>query len=228
MMLVTSSVILHATTADSSTWLYQQNGSLGANSDFSFYGDPMTDAGGGILDFGPKCGIESPTFVSESANLISNGYSIEVRVKVTSTGLDNYGFGIMPADGAQLGWFGVRANDVMTEYAPGVASWASGVNGDDFHVFRVTHSPSSAYFDIWKDGVLITDVAKLYAPAYTTAFLNFGNISQNGATGQLDYARWTPGVYDPPTQSTVPEPSSLLVMVSGLLGVSGFVIRRRK
>lgn len=213
-----------AETADSSTWLYQQNGSLAANPDFNVSG--MTDAGGGILDFVAASSMDSPTWVSQSANLISAGYTIETRVKVTATGTDGYGFGFMPADGAKVGWFGVRTYDVFTQYADGtsgVASWGGGTNSDDFHVLRIAHAPSATQLSIWKDGVLLTSTANLYAPAYTPQFLSIGNISASGGTGQLDYVRWTTGAYAP-----VPEPSALVLACVGLVGLLAYAWRRRR
>ncbi len=226
MMLVTSSVILQATTADSSTWLYQQNGVLGDTPDFVFKAAGFTDAGGGILDFAAGY-LDSPSWLAQSANLLSNGYTIETRLKITENG-NAFGFSIMPGDGGQLSWFDIRTNDIRTNFEPGgLVTWDTSANNDDFHVFRIAHSAGNSKFKIWRDGLLVTDNASMYGP-YTDVFINMGNISGTGATGQLDYIRWTVGAYDPSTQTTVPEPSSLVVMVSGLLGISGFVIRRRK
>jgi hypothetical protein len=225
-ILASTSVLLQATTADSSTWLYQQNGTMDSTTDFTITRG-FADAGSGILDYSDNAEMVALSWAGESASLISNGYTIEMRLQIASNGADGFGFGIMPGDGNQLAWFGVRPGDVFNHFGPGgVVSQGGGDNTDAFHVFRIAHAPSASTFSIWKDGSLLTDSAAVIT--YSGAFVNIGVVSQHAGTGQLDYLRWTTGVYAPPTPTTVPEPSSLVVLASGLLGAGGFIIRRRK
>ncbi len=178
---------------ESSTWAYQQNGDLLPNPDFTLSG-PWTEAGGGILNYDNGCLIQSDPWLTEAASLLTSGYTVEVRMKVGTPG-GMYGFGIAPADGAQFLWVNVLPDGVA--YVAGSQIIIDTHRNDDgaFHVFRVAHSPGASTSSVWRDGVLLTTSAGL-TPYSALTFLNFGEESGTCGSGQLDYVRWTPGVYN--------------------------------
>ena len=126
----------------------------------------MTDAGGGILNFTESSAITSGTWTALEGNIISSGFTIEVRVKVTANG--DYGFGIMPTAQPQLAWCGIKTDNVFSHYSPGLVYWGGGLNSDGFHVFRLAHAPGAPTLSLWKDGALLTDAASLEASGRTT------------------------------------------------------------
>ena len=205
LVLASAGVVLQAATRDSADFPYQQNGDLSPNPHFTTSG--MTDAGGGILNFTGLSLITSSAWTALESNVISNGFTIEARVKVTANG--DYGFGIMPTARPQLAWCGIKTDNTFTQYSPGQVYWGGGPNNDDFHVFRIAHAPGAPTLSLWKDGVLLTDTAGLYSTWTGGAFLNIGNISLSGGSGQLDYVRWTAGAYEP---APAPLPGTLLVV----------------
>ena len=195
LMLASTGAMLQAAMKDSADFPYQQNGTLDPNPYLTPVG--MTDAGGGILNFDGGDGITAtPTWAAQSANITANGFTVEMRIKVTASGAFTHSFGIMTSNTPKLGWFGVKTNELFTQYGPGEISWGGGPNNDDFHVFRIVNAPGTSTYSIWKDGILLTTAANMLDP-YTGVFLNIGTISAACGEGQLDYIRWTTGAFEP-------------------------------
>lgn len=104
-------------------------------------------------------------------------------------------------------------------------------NMDDFHVFRIVREPDvgavtgKAYY--YRDGILISDplgVVGLETVSPET-LLTFGDTSDdmNGSVS-IDYVRFdTTGAYAP-----VPEPSTIALLVTGLIGLLAYAWRKRK
>lgn len=204
--------------------------------------DFATGGGGtvsdGILSMstsGPNGGYTSDTVGLIWAGKVTynTGYTIEARVKIISS--TTYGFGIQGIPGptsvsqpcSEL-W--INANKLVWSDGPSAIVMADGQdNTDDFHIFRLAQepgigAPGSATYSVWRDGVLVAD-------SLSEAFMNpgleriiFGSFaSGNSSTSQTDYVRFTAGAYAP-----VPEPTSMVLVSSGILGLLAYAWRRWK
>lgn len=204
-------------TMDSGAFSYQLNDSA-ATADFTV--SNVTDDGGGIMGYSAQSLINSPTWITMAGagTLIAQGYTVEFRARVDVNG-DTFGLGAMMGDGSKLCWVGARPDYVFSQWP--YTNHGGGVNNDAFHVFRFARVAGDANLSIWKDGSLLTESGGLYD--YTDAFSNFGQISQNAGSGQIDYFRWTTGAYAP-----VPEPSTLVLGCVGLVGLLAYAWRKHK
>lgn len=96
------------------------------------------------------------------------------------------------------------------------------INDNDFHVYRLVNLPDSSVFQLYRDGVLISD--SLLGTTTATNRFWFGDWSGDKGGGVLDYLRWdTSGAYSP-----IPEPSTLLAILFGLFLIVSARRRRNR
>ena len=217
---------------NSSSFPYQQNDTT-ANADFSGIGT-FSDDGGGIWGYSSNSSLHSPTWTAMGSTLVSEGYTVDFRARVDANG-DSYGLGLMTAQGDTTGsllqWMGARlgateaGDNVFANYSPGLVEYGGGSNRDDFHMYRIAHVAGDSTYSIWKDRTLLTEAAGLLPWSTANVFFNFGVISQNAGTGQIDYIRWTTGAYAP---FPIPEPSTLALLACGLVGFLACDWRKRR
>ncbi len=137
---------------------------------------------------------------NNSASYKANGYTIEFRAKV----LDSPGFagsfliGAVPSGSTQNSLLSIKGG--ATFWGNGGTQLSTASNTDGFHVFRIAQLPNpsgNASYNVWRDGTLLA--SGLSAPV-TGSYnrLLFGDASSqiDGMT-QVDYVRYTPGVYAP-------------------------------
>lgn len=193
---------------------------------------------GGILSMsasGPNGGYASDTSgqIWPGKATFNTGYTIEARVKIISATI--YGYGLQGIPGpttvsqpcSEL-W--INSNKLVWNDGPAAIVLADGQdNTGDFHVFRLAQepgigTPGSATYSVWRDGVLVTE-------SLSEAFMNpglerliFGAFaSNNSSTTETDYVRFTAGAFAP-----VPEPTTMTLLGSGMVGLLAYVWRKRK
>jgi hypothetical protein len=226
-----STTALALTSMDSGAFPYQFN-DVSGSPDFAVHGDALTDLGGGLVGYSNNNYIDSSAWVAQVDTITANGFTVEMRLQVTTNGAQNFGWGLMPADAgaaAQVSWIGVRTGDIMSQYGPGLISLGAGDNSgatdpNNFATVRLVYEPNATKLSLYRNGELVTD--QVPAGNWTgVPFVNFGAISQVCGTGVIDYIRFTPGAFAP---VPVPEPSTLALACVGLVSLLAYAWRKRK
>ncbi len=170
--------------------------------------------------------------------LPSDGFTIEAKVKITAqTG--SYGVfalagtptddplnpGADEPDGSlrigmsKVGWTqngGKTLSDITT--------LDTSDNSDDFHIFRMALDPDTGTFTAWRNGEELGSGLTDGWVGGDYERLIFGDCSglDNG-TAEVDYVRFTKGAYAP-----IPEPSTVALLATGLIGLLCYAWRKRK
>jgi hypothetical protein len=159
----------------------------------------------------------------------STGWTAELRVKVDS--MDSTA-GISATAGFCGGSTGSAAGaHTQLIFRPDEARWfynasqyttVMGVNSDDYHVFRMIQLPDQGLFDVYRDGQLVVEATSGDGIATDNMWYLDGAGNWAG-TMHVDYLRFTAGAYAP-----VPEPSTIIMLAAGLIGLLAYAWRKRK
>jgi hypothetical protein len=172
--------------------------------DFTKVGSGTVSIENGILEM--ISSTNSFNYVSDGSDQIwnldpnityANGYTYEVRLKAIGSKPMGFTFFAVPDDDTPGAWLNV---------APGGQTWGptgsplgEANNNDDFHVFRVAQAPGETVYNVWRDGVLLSDSlgAGYSSPGYPAKVV-IGDTGENwGTVMEIDYLRFTSGAYAP-------------------------------
>jgi hypothetical protein len=175
----------------------------------------QTSAPGGIWTSG---GITAAT-----------GYTVEAKVKLTSStgSMGGYIMYFSPSDGhPAMASLSIAGTTTYWGTEPWNAISLDQNNNLDnqFHTYRIAQTPGTGIYSVWRDGVLLSD-SMLTANANNSYTLgDFG--APSGVihgSADVEYFRLTPGAYAP-----VPEPSTVLLLATGVIGLLAYAWRKRK
>ena len=245
--------IANAATVDSSAfaWKYEFEGAtantpdnldIDGNSspDMMLYSGSAGSVAGGVMtitegtayidDFGWKPALVNGIWKANSF-AAANGFTIEARIKVNSQsaslGATTIAAGPEPAAGAPDSWLNIGAS-TMRWTGDNVSPMDTSDNTDGFHTFRIALNPTANAYDIWRDDVQVgSNLPDVYSPSYNGLDrLYIGNISPAWANGvtEWDYLRFTEGYFP----GTVPEPGTVVLLATGLIGLLAYAWRKRK
>ncbi len=218
---------------DSSAFTYQYEMDVDPTSggDFTWNSTPGTVAagiltlvdqannyfyGGNVLSAGTAWG--NVTF--------ETGFTLEASIEAYQSGTSSTGFVVNGGGYPTYGYLHVAYNNVswgpsvlgtQTILASGLDNWTS------FHQFRVAQLPGEDSYSVWRDGELLA------SDLTTCAGFDLGNevaiggatVNEFGAT-PIDYVRFTAGAYAP-----VPEPTTLVLLATSLIGLVAYAWRKR-
>jgi hypothetical protein len=164
----------------------------------------------------------------------ATGYTIEAKVKVLSMMSGKQAAYALHASAsgstksASIGFADTGTIAVGGEQG-GVQTYTtldSNSNTDGYHVLRMTYS-DTALLNVWRDGIQIGTGLTGMKVAVNDLFYS-GQAFTGWSRGRalVDYLAITPGLagYDPAT----PEPSSIVLLGTGLLGLLAYAWRKRK
>ena len=214
--------------------------------DFVLYGNVAGTVvpGSGVLTLSTNAVADNSSYSSEGhADAlwtvqgfdVTKGFTLELSAKIIDQLAGTLGtFGVMmgPADatGASSGVPDSSLNIGANGQTWGNINLAQTTVGDgaydnddgEFHVFRLILDPATLLFSVWRDGELLADdLGDCYVgPGYNRMLIGDWYYKLGG-TVEFDYMRFTEGAFAP-----VPEPSSLVLILLGLVGLA--CCRRRK
>jgi hypothetical protein len=230
------------TSVDSSSfsWKYEMTDDpTGQDLDTNLGPDFSTVLGAGTLSGGVSTLSGYATYASNGASLagavwrnisFENGYTVEVRLKAAQAAGESASAGIMGcSETTKCSQLFVSDSGQYWGESVGGGSVSLGIanNADAFHVFRIAQLPNQDSFSVWRDGVLLSDtLTSAYAKDDVAPLLYVGQAvageATNGAT-QVDYIRITSGAFAP-----VPEPSTIVLALAGVIGLLAYAWRRER
>lgn len=193
---------------------------------------------GGIMTMaGPTTGNYQSYFATAGSvwsNVTrENGWTLESRIRVpneTYTGGKIAGLSMLGETAGAGAALLMIAKDKLywTYLGTGVGQIGGTMdNSTDFHTYRIAEVPTGGVptFNVWRDDVLVGDTL---APAYPGNWGNYANVfgTPSGfetCNGEIDYVRLQSGAYAP-----VPEPTTLVLLVTGVIGLLAYAWRKRK
>jgi hypothetical protein len=210
--------------SSSFTYRYEMDVLPTANGDFTAGDGADGTVAGGILSMSTGYYHNAATWPGLFNT--TDGWTVETRLQIVSSAGSRGAFNFVGGNGSTVkeADLGIGATGQNWDAWGSVAVGGTVDNTNGFHTFRVALLPGSDTYNIWRDGTLLNPTPLTNA-GFNDVNMYFGDSGGSFAgSWKMDYVRYTAGAFAP----VVPEPSSLVLVISGLVGLLVYAWRKRR
>jgi hypothetical protein len=224
------------------TWKYEMgilpsaenlDGPGNTTNDFAYYaGDGSATTDGNVLRMINGKANGNGFYGSDSVGQIwaaqgftyAAGYTIEARVKIISS--ESGGAIQLAANPTDTDKWGVLAISDTKEAWGGASYTHDNSAATGYHIFRIAQKEGADNYAIWRDDVEVaTGIGAAMSLSGYPQFYFGDGAGTIGGTVDVDYVRFTAGAWSPVAS---PEPATIILLVSGLVGLLAYAWRKRK